>query len=731
MNNKGKERMQTYQKRHAVGLASLFVVLAGLAAPPKPTVLPLLPPTPGAAARFMPRCGVSEALEKPDALLESFETQESKYKVSNFYGKAKCTFEIRDGIASEGMRCLHVDAARALDPSVSKYFEFCLLTWDIPDGIDLSAFEAVTFRLRMQTDTVPGWWYILVSDDVAQWRAGGTIDRSRLAEWQTVRIPFRRLSWFQDGPALPEDRRKCNLSAARRISLQVSGGRQAACSFDLDEIGFARKDSAYDGIKIVKVESWPFYRIDTNAPFRAKVRLSGAADARDLKATFALVDFFGKTNLLGEADIPAGTTNAVVSADFSLPDAGFAWLTGVVTADGTPLQQYRYGFANVRGQRPGCEAANPDSIFGTWVGGPLGQMGVKWTRHILRSDTVLPSAEAFPEPPDARCVRKRPDGVENAFLCFCYTPPWLNGHRSENMGYRYAPTDMDRYADWISYLVKANASQGYRLYEIWNEPVPYAGWMGSVESLVKTAEATWKGVKRVQPEAKILGPCPYSFCPEFMEAFFAKGGTNWIDDVVIHAYHAPPPDVGFVDGVRATKRLMAKYGLADRKLYITEVGYDAPGTDVRDIASFLPRVYAYALSEGVSVVIWHMAQSYVPRLNESPLLQRDGAPNPSFAAYCTMMHVLERAKYVGIAPGLSATQVGFDFARNDGVRVRMLWDKAAARGARGTPYEMAVGRAARVIDVMGGARRLPADSEGRARLGLTRDPVYVLMESGE
>ncbi len=261
------------------------------------------------------------------------------------------------------------------------------------------------------------------------------------------------------------------------------------------------------------------------------------------------------------------------------------------------------------------------------------EMGAKWDRHIFRSDTVTPDSEKFPETPNESCLRQ--PRTDDPFFCFCYTPPWLNGHRDEPQGYRWAPTDMEKYADWVSYITKANMKYGYRNYEIWNEPVPYAGWMGSVESLIETTKATWKGVKRVQPDAKILGPCPYSFCPEFVEEFFAKGGAKWIDDVVIHAYHAAPPDGEFIDGVRNTKRLMAKYGLAGRKLYITEVGYDAPGTEVHDIAAFLPRIYAYALSEGVSALIWHMGQALSHEgLNESTLLKKDCSPNPAFAAYC-------------------------------------------------------------------------------------------------
>ena len=703
-----------------------LAALAG-AAVADPVKLEMSPAPAGAASRFMAHCGVNDALEKPDLLLESFETAERRFTTHDFYGKARCRLEIRDGIASEGMRCLHVDAERALDPAVSKMFEWLELQLKVPETVNLDDYEALTFRVRVQSPGVPEWWYAIFRDDVAIWRGGANIDPSRIGEWQTVKIPLDQLNWFQDGPKAPPDRKKCRRSAVRSFSIQISGGQKRGCSYDFDEVGLSRRKESYAGLKLSRIETWPdsFFRFGTNRTFTARAYLEGAASAKDLTATFATIGFFGETNVLGEVRVPAGTTNAVVPVKFDLPGFGFAWLTGVLTDGATPLQQMRRGFATARAARPGCEGRNPDSIFGCWVGAPLREIGAKWDRHIFHSETVTPGSEKFPETPNESCLRQ--PRTDDPFFCFCYTPPWLNGHKDEPQGYRWAPTDMEKYADWVSYITKANMKYGYENYEIWNEPVPYAGWMGSVESLVETTKATWKGVKRVQPDAKILGPCPYSFCPEFVEEFFAKGGAKWIDDVVIHAYHAAPPDGEFIDGVRNTKRLMAKYGLAGRKLYITEVGYDAPGTEVHDIASFLPRIYAYALSEGVSALIWHMGQALSHEgLNESTLLKKDCSPNPAFAAYCAMTHVLERAKYVGVSPGLGPTQVGFDFAREDGACVWVLWDKTAKRGEAGTPYSWRGDRPVEVIDVMGGSRTLAPDARGIFTLNLARDPVYVI-----
>ncbi len=711
-----------------VGVAFLAGVVC---AAPKPVKLMLNPAPYGAESRFMPRCGVNPALEKPDVLFESFETAERHFTERNYYGKARYRLEIRDGIASEGMRCLHLDMERALDPAISKVCERLELTFPVPEKINLADYEALTFRVRLQTPGAIEWWYVLFGDDVALWRGGTNLDPSRIGEWQTMKIPLGQLFWFQEGPKAPQDRKKCNLAAVRKITLQLTGGRKSAISFDIDEIGFTRKMDPYEGMRISTIQGWPdpYWHIGTNTPFKTKAILSSSTPSdKELKATFAAIDFFGATNVLGEATIPAGTTNAEIPLELDFRDYGFVWLTGVITDGEKPLQQFRRGYSNARGPRPGCEGPNPDSIFGSWVGGPLAAMGAKWSRHIFKSDTVAPGSEEFPEKPDETCLRRPPKDMHNLFFCFCYTPPWLNGHLNEPQGYRWAPTDMEKYADWVSYIVKQNQQFGcYENYEIWNEPIPYAGWMGSMESLVETTKATWKGVKRVQPNAKILGPCPYSFCPEFLEEFFAKGGTNWIDDVVIHAYHTPPPDGSFLEGVRTTKKLMKKYGLGDRKLYITEVGYDAPGTEVHDIASFMPRIYAYGLSEGVSTIIWHMGQALSHKgLGESTFLKKDSSANPAFAAFCAMTHVLERAHYVGEAPNLGSTQVGFDFNREDGAKVRMMWDKAAKRGAKGTPYTWQGEKPVEIMNVMGTSHMLKPDVNGNFTLRLTRDPVYII-----
>ena len=91
-----------------------------------------------------------------------------------------------------------------------------------------------------------------------------------------------------------------------------------------------------------------------------------------------------------------------------------------------------------------------------------------------------------------------------------------------------------------------------------------------------------------------------------------------------------------------------------------------------------------------------------------------------------MTHVLERAHYVGVSPNLSSTQVGFDFNREDGAKVRMMWDKAAKRGAKGTPYTWQGEKPVEVMNVMGASHTLKSDANGNFTLRLTRDPVYII-----
>ena len=251
-----------------------------------------------------------------------------------------------------------------------------------------------------------------------------------------------------------------------------------------------------------------------------------------------------------------------------------------------------------------------------------------------------------------------------------------------------------------------------------------------MESVVKLHEVTYKAIKEVQPDAIVLGPCPFTFKWDFLEKFFELGGGKWIDQVVTHTYDSRPPDVNFPSNLRKLRALLKRHGLGDRDVYITEMGYSTPRVTEHQQAQYLVRSFAYARSQRVKVFLWHMLwdwqgvrdpQHYVGDPGHA-IKRFDHSPRPAWVAYATMTRLLERAKYVGPVASLAPTQRGFEF-RKRGQRIRVLWDTGD------TPTKLMLREAAPeivVADIVGRERVVRPGPDGAYELTLNGDPAYVV-----
>jgi hypothetical protein len=356
-------------------------------------------------------------------------------------------------------------------------------------------------------------------------------------------------------------------------------------------------------------------------------------------------------------------------------------------------------------------------------------LGAKWRRVGLRGHNVKFTDSTNPiNPPYENAYRERPDWLDS-FLCFNGMPKWLSSKPNETEAYKFPPTDYALYEQYIKNLMATNGAN-FELYEIWNEPVPWAGWRGNVDELVRLAEATWKGVHAIRPDARVLGPGGYSFLPNFTDEFFAKGGGKWIDDIVVHGYTPAPPDTHFVNGLREFKSILSKYGQAHKNIYITEMGYATPSVTEEDMASFLVRTYMYAWEEGVKVMVWHNLRCWSEYVPAFDLQWRDGTPRPAFTAYAVMTRELEGAKLLSRLPIQSTSaHVGFKFIRRN-THTYVIWDKDIERKGKGAPYILTFKPNERIIciDLMGKEKEVNADSNGNFTIFPKRDPIYIRLK---
>ena len=657
----------------------------------------------------------------PDAMFESFETATPHYVFRKLRGHPEASVEERDGIAADGSRCLHIDLAPTKDPDPKGYHESGVI-WEFEAPRDFSMYDAVTLKLRNATTSRYGMRLLFTETDGTIWHKEFDLSGDQPNVWQTVTMSTR-FGRYHEGPPAPQGKDLCDLTRVKSVRLRLMGFLDKPVSFDLDAIGFIRRRQTYEGLSVVSFDGSPRLNPKTES-FSFTAHITGEPMDEDVRGVFAAIDYFGTTNVLGEVTVPAGVADVSVPLSFPNPGACFGRVVGVLYgADGCPLQRKSRGYTSTRGLHPEDQGRNPDSIFGIWVGGgaPF-EVGAKWRRTYVRAHE-LGTDGAIVETPRETPLRSYPPDCDEP-LVFSYMPRWLSVKGPDDPdGRRYPAKDWKAYEKYIAWVTAA--TPGYELYEMWNEPVPYAYWMGTVEDLVPLAEATYKGMKSVKTEARLLGPCPYSFLIDFMEDFFKLGGNQWIDDVVVHGYTPGPPDIHFVKGLRDTRALMEKYGLGDRNLYITEMGYSTPSVTEEDMAAYIPRCYAYAWREGVKFMVWHNLEALSPDSVGFDLMWKDKTPRPGFTAYCAMTRELEGAKLIREIPGLPPSTVAFEFERR-GTKTILFWDKEAARGKPGADvsFDVPEGTHPVLVDLMGGETP-PKLVNGRVRLRAMRDAAYL------
>jgi len=685
-----------------------------------------------------PRDGAVDERRDLDAAVDTFETPAPLFSFGS-RGAFGTGFRarVRDGIQREGTRSLLVEMPA--EPSHKGDYE-SHLHWRFEKPRDFSAMDGFTMSFYLM-GPIKRVRLVMIEPDGTFYWALLPLDPSRLNEWQTVVVPTEFV-WFHEGNPARPGVKQTDLKNIAAIDIRFMTNPKIDVAFGVDAVGFVRKRDGYtgpalqiDGTEKVSYVNRPgemtgglnYVNWVTNRPFRFEAKMIGGTADRDYDVDFwALGWANGTTNHLGSAKIARGAKAFSHPIDIPAQGPGYWRCVAVLSTHGVPVCRASRSYTMMQGLRPEDQGPNPESVFGSWTGpGEVAQrLGIKRWRSFLWSTMVEYDAEH--RPVGGRLSLPNMMDFDTTF-CFVYTPKWLSSKPEASDWRKYPPKDFQAYEDYIAAVTAANLTNGYHRYELWNEPVPYANWRGTVADLVPLVRATCRGVKRVQPDAEIIGPSGYSFLPEFLEAFFRQGGTNWIDGVSIHTYTPTPPDEHFVKGLKGTRALMKKYGVADKPLYITEMGYATPTVCEEDIAAFMVRCYLYAWEDGVRFIIWHDVRCWKDYPPDYEMMSWDLTPRAHFTAYGVMTRELEGARLVRRLEMPSPDQVGFLFARR-GVRTYVLWDSKVARGvSTHASYRLplATGEAAVRVSLEGREQELVPDADGSVAVAVGRDPVYV------
>ena len=134
-----------------------------------------------------------------------------------------------------------------------------------------------------------------------------------------------------------------------------------------------------------------------------------------------------------------------------------------------------------------------------------------------------------------------------------------------------------------------------RYWEVWNEQNSPSFWhdTSSGENYAKLLERTYREIKAINPELTVLYGGTAGVPLPFIEASLKAGAGKYFDVMNIHPYHwRGVPEMMFSD-LTSLKALMRKYGVGEKPIWITEVGW-ATARPPRFFVDVLPSVLAEA-----------------------------------------------------------------------------------------------------------------------------------------
>nr|OEJ74560.1 hypothetical protein BH720_13880 [Desertifilum tharense IPPAS B-1220] len=218
-------------------------------------------------------------------------------------------------------------------------------------------------------------------------------------------------------------------------------------------------------------------------------------------------------------------------------------------------------------------------------------------------------------------------GVE-VMLILKETPTWASA-RPEEPGCCYpnppngAVAEAKNIEDWKNYVrtVATRYRGRVRYYELWNEPNVPRFYSGTIEQLVRLNQAAYQVLKQVDPNITVVssGLSPYGEHLRYFERYLALGGGQAADVIGYHFYVAPHAPEAMLPVIRHVQALMAKYQVADKPLWNTEMGWRMENSDQniedetwagrplnsRDAVAYLARSYILNWAAGVEQVYWY------------------------------------------------------------------------------------------------------------------------------
>jgi len=622
-----------------------------------------------------------------------------------------------DKRSAEGKRAMRLDLAM---PTRAESGGRAYATLEL-EPTDFSGYDGLQFQLLHDRPCDCGLSILIREKDGSWYRGHPKMNKADVGNWHRVVVPFNEMKWFFERK--PDANKQLDLDGIAAIQFFFSLPPGTKTSFFVDGVELYKVEPPpTENIIALKTgQSGQLFFLPAEIVVRAsarKPRIKGKARWR-----FEARDIDGRVVAMESTE----TDDPTREIEFRFKDVGYFDISAELSDETGTLREKKFSVGAVEPLREADDAVTEGSPFGLWVGGFTLQerLGIRWARIYCQPWDFEPADGGYKwiapnrQPFHRNLAGKFP---KMRFICFFRgMPQWLTTRPDRPDSKKFPPKDWDEYGRFIRYYV-SNTKDLVKVWEVWNEPVPYAYWMGTIEEVVKLHEVTYKAVHAAQPEAIVIGPCPYTFKWDFLEKFFELGGAQWIDAVVVHAYRPyakGPEETGYFDDLMRLRDMIARHPHL-KDIYITELGWHSWQVGERRQADYLVRSIVQTLAADVRVIIWHMFWDW--KSEDAGILRHDQTPKPALIAYAVLAQRLLRARYLGPVTGLTGKSLGYRF-KKDGAERWVLWNW----GDRPGNVELNVGdRACTVCDMFG--RPVEArPAGGRLRLRLDAHPKYVTL----
>ena len=489
-----------------------------------------------------------------------------------------------------------------------------------------------------------------------------------------------------------------------------------------------------------------------------EARITNDAVPRTVTLRWEVRESRGTRTAKGERRLALAAGAAHVEAVPLGQEVGHYIVTAELTDQGPPRDHDRLEAAVV--PDPPRE---PCASLGLWPGdfSLARKAGVSWTRDMAYWRYLEPEPGQWHwDLLEAKLKQATALGLK-VVLCFNQVPRWESSAPPENAAFFiYPPKHWDNLTRFVEKVVTRLGSY-VAAWEIWNEPVIPWGWKGSAQDIVTLHRVIHDAIRRVRPDALIIGPC---ICDgglmvkgSTFQAVLPLGILKYCDGLAIHPYREPrgPEATFFFEELAQLRRFSAEHGIR-QGTWITEIGWSSAEfpwppklkTSELDQAAYLVRSAVAAVAQQVRLFNWHSLREpdYVPDpygRNFGLVRARIGGPKPGYVAYALCAHHLAQARFVrrltDVGRACPPDQLSDEPKWNDSdlrpASIRAVdgyWFQWVGKllliawsiSGREETIELPASAEVRVEDALGSVARL-SPRAGRIAITLSGLPVYV------